>query len=133
MRFTGIGAIDLAVDRHPLVQSLGVEHHVIDGVGRSRDVDLCADFTHPPLLHITQRPFDGGFEAVQAHAERGRRIAVARQQVVFERLHQRFDQPGSSSATAAATTDATGVRLNGSESAGRSIIITAPMRWSICS
>ena len=91
-RVAGIRAIDLAVNRHPLVQSLGVEHHVIDRLGGGRDVDLRSDFTHVGALHITQGPFDGGFEAVQAHAEDRGGVAVAWQQVVFERLHQRLDQ-----------------------------------------
>ena len=82
-RFTGIRTVDLAVDGHPLVQAFRVEHHVIHLLGRRRDVDLGLHLSSL-ILHVAQCPFDGRLEAVQAYAEHGGGIVVAREQVVFE-------------------------------------------------
>src|SRR4051794_5396144 len=130
VRLTLIGAVDLAVDRHPLVQALRVEHQVIDRLGRRGNVDLRSDFTHV-ALSISRNALST--EAAK-RCRRTPKVAAASpsrgsRSCSSDSISGSIS-PGSSSATAAARTEATGVRLNGRAIAGRWISITPAMRSS---
>ena len=92
-----VGVVDLAVDRHPLVQPRGVEHRLEDLLARRVDVDRCGDERHlAATSSVISQSRSARSTAASNECNRipnapGGRV-VARQQVVLEPLHQRADQ-----------------------------------------
>src|SRR5918992_4518512 len=121
-RRTVVALVDPPVDRHPLVEVVRVEHRVIDALGRCLDLDRRRDQRHLAATSsisshsrsarstAASNPCNLTLNASAASAWRGSRSCSS------DSISGPM-KPGSSPATAAPTTDASGVsvRLSASD------------------